>query len=153
MNMLHSRSLPTAQYRLHLIIGGIPVVLLAALPSVCLGANVQFNNHIRPILSEYCLQCHGPDPDKREADLRLDIEELAKESAIAPMQPDRSELFNRLVTDDADLRMPPPETGKSLSAAQIDLVRQWILDGAKYEGHWAFEPIRKTEPPQNKETA
>ncbi|MEO2048332.1 MAG: PSD1 and planctomycete cytochrome C domain-containing protein [Pirellulales bacterium] len=149
--MLHSRSLTTAHYRLHLIIGGIPIVLLAFLPSVCHGADVQFNSHIRPILSENCLQCHGPDPDKREADLRLDIEELAKESAISPMQPNRSELFIRLVTDDADLRMPPPETGKSLSATQIDLVRQWILDGAKYEGHWAFEQIRKTEPPQSKE--
>jgi hypothetical protein len=128
-------------------------VLLVALSTVCPGGDVRFNDHVRPILAEHCLQCHGPDEENREADLRLDFEEDAKKSAIVPNQPDKSELFHRLTSDDPDLRMPPPDTGKSLSASQIALVRQWILDGAKYEGHWSFEPIRKTEPPQVGEAA
>jgi len=108
---------------------------------------VRFNEHIRPILSEFCLQCHGPDAEHREADLRLDVEAAAKDSAIIAGKPDESELLRRLVTDDADLRMPPVETGKTLTKQQIGLVRQWIAQGAEFEGHWAFEPISRPEIP------
>jgi hypothetical protein len=109
--------------------------------------SVRFNEQIRPILSEFCLQCHGPDGEHRKGDLRLDVEAAAKASAIVPGQPNESELLRRLVTDDPDLRMPPADTGKTLTAAQIELIRQWIADGVKFEGHWAFEPIRSPEIP------
>jgi hypothetical protein len=109
--------------------------------------SVRFNEQIRPILSEFCLQCHGPDGEHRKGDLRLDVEAAAKASAIVPGQPNESELLRRLVTDDPDLRMPPADTGKTLTARQIELVRQWIAQGARYEGHWAFEPIRRPELP------
>lgn len=154
MNLFQNHSMSSsARHRYRLLVGGLSAVLLAVLPTVCSGEDVRFNDHIRPILAEHCLHCHGPDADNREADLRLDIEEFAKKTAIVPNQPDKSELFQRMISDDPDLRMPPSDTGKSLSAAQIALVRQWILNGAKYEGHWAFEPIKKTEPPRMEKSA
>lgn len=119
----------------------LAIVLALLLPAVSSATDVRFNEHIRPILAEHCLQCHGPDAGKREADLRLDIERLAKEHAIVPGHPEKSELFLRLTATDSDERMPPPDTGKTLSGDQVRLIRQWILDGARFEGHWAFEPI------------
>ena len=112
-----------------------------------LGAEVRFNEDIRPILAEHCLHCHGPDAEKRQADLRLDIERAAKESAIVSKKPDESEFFRRITSNDPDLRMPPADTGKSLSAKQIALVRKWIQNGAPYQGHWSFEPIQKPKRP------
>lgn len=119
----------------------LAIVFALLLPAISSAADVRFNEHIRPILAEHCLQCHGPDAGKREADLRLDIERLAKEHAIVPGHPEKSELFRRLTSTDFDERMPPPDNGKSLSDNQVRLIRQWILDGAHFEGHWAFEPI------------
>ncbi|QDV12805.1 Planctomycete cytochrome C [Rosistilla oblonga] len=110
-------------------------------------AEVRFNEDVRPILAEHCLHCHGPDEAERQGDLRLDLESAAKEVAIVPGAPDQSLLIERLITEDADLRMPPAETGKPLSSAQVETLRQWISGGAKYQGHWAFEPIRKPEVP------
>ncbi len=110
-------------------------------------AEVRFNEDVRPILAEHCLHCHGPDEAERQGDLRLDLESAAKAVAIVPGAPDQSLLIERLITDDADLRMPPAETGKPLSPAQVETLRQWISEGAKYQGHWAFEPIRKPEVP------
>jgi hypothetical protein len=131
----------------------LAVVLVVLLPAVSWAADVRFNEHIRPILAEHCLQCHGPDSGKREADLRLDIERLAKEHAIVPGDPEKSELYLRLTSTDSDERMPPPDTGKTLSGAQIRLIRQWILDGARFEGHWAFEPIPNPVVPELSDTA
>lgn len=127
---------------------GVAVVVLVAFPAVCSATDVRFNVHIRPILAEHCLQCHGPDAEKREADLRLDLERSAKERAIVAGHPEKSELLRRLTTVDPDERMPPPDTGKTLTAAQIQLVRQWIEDGARYEGHWSFEPISNPSVPE-----
>ena len=115
---------------------------------ICFATEVRFNEHIRPILAEHCLHCHGPDAGDRQADLRLDMESAAKESAIVPKKPHESELFQRIISKDPDLRMPPAETGKSLSAAQIKLVEQWIQEGAPFQDHWAFEPIKKPKLPQ-----
>ncbi|MHC4876544.1 MAG: DUF1553 domain-containing protein [Planctomycetota bacterium] len=136
-----------------LIETGLTSVLLATLIPQSFGAEgglregeVRFNEHIRPILAEHCLQCHGPDAENREGDLRLDVEAAAKASSIVPGEPDESELFRRLVTDDDDLRMPPVDSGKTLTKQQVDLIQQWIREGAKYEGHWAFEPIQRPKP-------
>ncbi len=113
---------------------------------VGLGEEIRFNDHIRPILAEHCLECHGHDPEHREADLRLDIESSAKAQAIVPGEPDESELFLRITSQDSDLRMPP-DGSEPLRAEQMALIRDWILAGAPYESHWAYQPIQDAEPP------
>ena len=109
--------------------------------------DLSFNRDIRPILSDTCFFCHGPDPNHREADLRLDIEEEAIGNAIVPGNVDESELIARIISTDDDLRMPPPESGKSLSKEQIELLKQWVADGAAYEEYWAYVPPRRSEVP------
>jgi mono/diheme cytochrome c family protein len=106
---------------------------------------VRFASEIRPILSESCVECHGPDAATRAAGLRLDTFEGATEdlggfSAIVPGEPEESELFLRITEEVDDFRMPPPESGKGLSDEQVDLIRRWIEEGAEYEDHWAFSP-------------
>lgn len=101
---------------------------------------ISYSRHIQPIFAEHCLQCHGPDADKREADLRLDAEASAKELAIVAGAPDESELIARITSADPELRMPPSKT-KALTEAQVDVIRRWISDGAPYERHWAYLPI------------
>ena len=109
---------------------------------------VDFNQEIRPILVENCLHCHGPDEQNREAELRLDLEQSAKLSAIVAGKPTESELVNRVETHDPDLIMPPVDSKKKLTAREISLIRQWVAEGAKYQGHWAFEPIIKPQLPE-----
>ncbi len=107
---------------------------------------VRFNRDIRPILAAKCFACHGPDAQKREADLRLDtasglLGEEADSGVVIAKKPGESQLFERLTTSESDLKMPPPETGKEITAAEIELIRLWIEQGAEYEGHWAFQPV------------
>ena len=97
-----------------------------------------FNRDIRPILSENCFHCHGPDEKKREAKLRLDEAGEAHAKAIVAGKPEESGLWDRVTTNDPDDLMPPPETGKTLSAGQRDLLKRWIESGAEYQAHWAF---------------
>ena len=109
---------------------------------------VQFNRDIRPFLSDTCFHCHGPDKKTREADLRLDEEGPAKAdlggyAAIVPGDPEASETMRRILTDDVDDQMPPPDSGHSLTSAQKALFKRWIEEGAVYQKHWAFEPIVK----------
>lgn len=108
---------------------------------------VQFNRDIRPLLSEKCFFCHGPDASHREADLRLDVESEAKAYAIDLEQPHESELVARITSDDADLRMPPPDSGEELTTEEMELLRRWIEQGAPYEDHWSFVPPRRPELP------
>src|SRR2546429_1122681 len=113
---------------------------------------VEFNRDVRPILSDNCFACHGPDKNKRKADLRLDTEEGAfgdrgEVVIIVPGKPEQSELFRRISTTDEKLRMPKAKFGKKLSAQQIDLVRQWILQGAKWQKHWSLIPPERPELP------
>ncbi len=115
-------------------------------------AEVDFTNEVRPILSEYCFHCHGPDKSTRKADLRLDLSEgalkdLGGYSAIIPGKPEDSELVFRLHSDDKDELMPPPETGKRLNAEQKKILEDWIRQGAEYEEHWSFLPISNPEIP------
>ena len=99
--------------------------------------NISFNRDIRPILSDNCFQCHGPDEQKRKAGLRLDRKEFAFQPAesgdvaIVPGKPDASPLVRRIVSDDADQKMPPADSGKKLTPRQIDLLRRWIAEGAR----------------------
>lgn len=108
---------------------------------------VEFNRDIRPILASKCYACHGPDPDKREAKLRLDVRTEAVKKVIVPGRPEASELWHRLTTSEADDVMPPPSSPKQLTAAERALMRRWIAQGAPYQEHWSFLPVRKTAPP------
>jgi hypothetical protein len=109
---------------------------------------LEYNRDIRPILAANCFACHGADSAAREADLRLDQREAAIEyGAFTPGDADESELLARVLTDDADLAMPPPETKKKLSAAQKEKLRRWIVEGAKYQPHWSFIAPRQGEQP------
>ena len=102
---------------------------------------IEFNRDIRPILSENCFYCHGPDAQHRQADLRLDrSEEAIKAAAILPGKASESTLIQRIVSDDADLLMPPGDSNKKLTDAQKSLLRDWIDQGAEYQNHWAYEP-------------
>lgn len=117
---------------------------------------ISYNFQIRPLLSDKCFACHGPDANKREAGLRLDLAESAfaplRDSpgkfAIVPGKPEQSELYLRITSPDSSVRMPPPESHLGvLTPAEIELFRQWILEGATYEPHWAFiKPQKKALP-------
>ncbi|MCP4890788.1 MAG: DUF1549 domain-containing protein, partial [Planctomycetaceae bacterium] len=101
----------------------------------------------RPILSDKCFFCHGPDAKHREADLRLDVEKDAKESAIRPGDLELSELILRIISTDPDSQMPPPDSGKSLTAEQIDLLQNWVREGAPYQAYWAYsKPLPQRVP-------
>jgi mono/diheme cytochrome c family protein len=114
---------------------------------------IEYNRDIRPILSESCFRCHGPDARQRKAGLRLDVEAEAKgplksgSTAIVAGSSSRSELIARVKSSDADERMPPPESGKTLSPQQVDLLARWIDAGAPYEPHWSLKPILRPTPP------
>ena len=114
---------------------------------------VDFSREVLPILSENCFHCHGPDAGERKADLRLDLAEGATADlggghrALVPGKPDESALIGRVNATDPDEVMPPPDSGKSLTATQRETLRKWIASGAKYEAHWAFQAIEDPEPP------
>lgn len=138
-----------------LFLGLVPAIALVA-PGV-LGADppareIHFNRDIRPILSENCFACHGPDRNTRKAKLRLDVAEdayLEHKSGrpLVPGRPDQSEVLKRITALDPEEAMPPAKAGKHLSQRQVELLREWVLQGAKYEGHWAFiPPVRSALP-------
>ena len=118
----------------------------------CRESEIQFNRDVLPILAENCFACHGFDSKSREADLRLDGFDWATEDrggyrVVAPGDPESSELVVRVAAEDPDLVMPPPDSGKRLTAADRKTLRQWILQGAEYESHWAFIPPQSVPPP------
>ncbi|MEY3130726.1 MAG: hypothetical protein RLY12_1098, partial [Verrucomicrobiota bacterium] len=127
-------------------ISPILAALLAALPAF--GAKVDYNEDVRPILSENCFYCHGPDGNKRKAKLRLDVREAALEKkAFVPGDAEASELIKRLVSTDSDEVMPPPDSHRTLTAAQKEILKRWIAEGAEYKEHWAFvTPVRPALP-------
>lgn len=122
---------------------------------------VSYNFHIRPILSDKCFACHGPDANKREANLRLDTEEGAfmalKESpgkfALVAGNLEESQVYHRITSEDPTELMPPPESNLSLTEKEIELIKAWIKQGAKYEPHWAFVKAEKPTLPEKNEWA
>jgi len=123
---------------------------------------VTFNAHIRPIFSDTCFACHGFDSKTREADLRLDTPEGAyaklkdtktDEHSIVPGDPQKSAVWQRLITTDTEKLMPPEEFHKPINVYQKALIRRWIEQGAKYEQHWAYQPIKKPSIPTLSESA
>ncbi len=109
---------------------------------------LQYNRDIRPILSENCFVCHGPDQNTRKARLRLDDRDTAlQKAAIVPGQPDESELIARIFIANEEDLMPPPDSRKKLTGAQKRLLQQWIAEGAEYQPHWAYiKPERPAVP-------
>ncbi|MEL6589477.1 MAG: DUF1549 domain-containing protein, partial [Bacteroidota bacterium] len=127
--------------------------ILARLPET-----VDFNYHIKPLLSDRCYSCHGPDNNKREAGLRLDTPEGAfaaltesKGHAIVPGSLKKSAVFHRIRHTDPELLMPPPESNLSLDEYEIALINKWINQGAEYKEHWSFIPLRETPVPKVKQ--
>lgn len=114
---------------------------------------LQFDRDIRPILSDKCYACHGPDPAVRKANLRLDIKEGAFSEPsgypiIVPGKPEESELVLRITHDDIDRRMPPQTSNRQPTQEQIDTLIQWIAEGAEWEEHWAYVPPKRVELPE-----
>jgi hypothetical protein len=111
-------------------------------------ADIRFNEHIRPILSEHCFACHGPDSAGRKGDLRLDVRDAAIESgAVAAGDSKSSELIARINSDDPELVMPPPDSRRKLTAEDKELLAGWINSGAEYQKHWSFiKPSRPAVP-------
>lgn len=111
--------------------------------------SIDFSRDIRPILSDTCFKCHGPDSNTREGGLRLDSRENVFEEteSVVPGDIDESELYQRLITDDPDMQMPPPESGRTLTPEQIELVRKWIEQGAEWGRHWSLAaPVKPKLP-------
>jgi mono/diheme cytochrome c family protein len=114
---------------------------------------LDYNRDIRPILSDNCFACHGPDATHREADLRFDDETSAMEdrggyAAIVAGKPDESEAFRRITSEEEYERMPPPELGKELTPEEINLLRRWIEQGAPWSQHWAYETPKRHPLPE-----
>lgn len=112
-----------------------------------------FQKVIRPLLSDRCLSCHGPDANHREADLRFDdFDSMTADrggyAAVVPGKPGTSELMQRITSDDPDLVMPPPHLGKALTPQEVELLKQWIESGAELQPHWAYVPPQDHPTPQ-----
>lgn len=140
-----------------LLLRRFPSLLVLAISVSSLQADdqrVSFNRDVRPILSDACFHCHGPDDQQRQAGLRFDQRDSAvakSESGETPIVPGdlaASELVKRITSSDESVVMPPPESGKTISPEQIDMLKRWISEGAEYEGHWAFQRVVRPNVPE-----
>ena len=131
-----------------MLTAGVLSAQLTLLGEEKLPETVQFNRDIRPLLSNNCFLCHGPDEGRRKAKLRLDVEAEAKKDVIVAGDVADSEFWARITSTDPDEMMPPPESKKQLTAHQKALLKRWIEQGAKYEGHWAFLKPKSPTPPK-----
>ncbi len=140
-------------------IAAVVVFSMTSMSDAIAADAIEFNRDIRPILSENCYACHGPDSGQRQAGLRLDKHEAALAAlesgarAIVPGNLEESELARRISATDEAERMPPTDSNKKLTADQVELLRRWIRDGAAWQGHWAFLPVRRNEPPEDAASA
>jgi mono/diheme cytochrome c family protein len=126
-----------------------PARLRSAAPPPAAGRTkkLQFNRDVRPILSDACFACHGPDKSKRKAGLRLDTAEGGK-AVVAPGKPDESELIRRITSHDDRKRMPPPRSGRKLTPSQIATLKEWVRQGARWEEHWAYVAPKRPAVPE-----
>ena len=142
-----------ASYRRGLVL----VMLVWCHPAIAAQKDLDFNRDIRPILSDHCYACHGPDEGKRKAGLRLDRQEEALKTlksgnrAIVPGDVKRSTLVQRLTSRDPDELMPPQEEGKPLNAGQVESLIRWVKEGAKWKNHWSFIPPERPVLPKVRE--
>ncbi|MFO0881049.1 MAG: PSD1 and planctomycete cytochrome C domain-containing protein [Gemmataceae bacterium] len=151
MTAHHSRAVGTLAL---LAVSCAVTVLHADGPPAKPTQKVDFNREIRPILTETCFACHGPDPKKRKADLRLDQRDAAiKHGALVPGKSVGTEMFDRLVSTEPGKLMPPAKSGKKLTPSQIELIRRWLNEGGHYADHWAFVPPKRAPLPAVKNAA
>jgi hypothetical protein len=131
-----------------LTVGGLLPLVAAAATPLAVPEQVEFNRDVRPILSDKCFHCHGPDPSHRKGKLRLDLrDEALQREAFVPGRPGESELVARILSPHEDEVMPPPESNKRLSARDKSVLQQWIQQGATYQKHWAYElPVKAPIP-------
>jgi hypothetical protein len=130
---------------------GIIIFLIGSVVAAVAADDIGFNRDIRPILSDKCFACHGPDAHDAKGDLQLHTLEAATtkmgkakdRQAITPGSRDKSEMWLRISSTDPDEMMPPPDSHHELTAAEIELLGKWIDSGAPYQGHWAFQPIKR----------
>lgn len=158
MSMLLRRAIGSVNcrsaLRLFSLIGSLLLIAAIGENRTAAQDSIDFNRDIRPILSDRCYQCHGPDEQERHGGLRLDLPEAAKaeldsgETAVVPGDTDASALIYRITTDDESLQMPPSESNKSLTQAEVDLLTEWIEQGAAFTQHWSFVPPKRPQPPQ-----
>src|SRR5437867_10165459 len=127
----------------------LPFLVLSFLPAVA-AEKVDFNFEVRPLLSDRCFKCHGPDDRSRMAKLRLDSRESALR-VIKPGDAAGSEVLRRLTSSDPAVRMPPPWSNLTVTEDEIALIRRWIEQGAEYRPHWSFIPVAAVEAPAVKE--
>lgn len=128
------------------------ILVSAPVAAVVSADDVDFNRDIRPILSDACFTCHGPDAGQRQADLRLDLKDglfrtLDGVTVIQPGDPAGSELLSRVTSHDEDIVMPPPDGGRRVTAEEVKRIRQWIAAGAPWKGHWAYVPPQRPAVP------
>src|SRR2546423_10999873 len=114
---------------------------------------IEFNRHVRPILADHCFQCHGPDARQRKGDLRLDTPEAASAerpggAVVMAGNLEKSELLRRITSTDAEERMPPPVKGEKLTAAEIATLKQWIVEGARFQKHWSLLAVQRPTWPE-----
>ena len=119
------------------------IVLLLLVPTSGVAGEVSFNRDIRSILSSKCFFCHGPSEKSRKANLRLDLSEEAFPTAFVKGSLEDSEAWHRIISNDEDDIMPPPEFKKELTEVEINTIKQWIEEGAKWEEHWSYLPVTK----------
>ena len=133
---------PVFDYRFYFPVYFGLLILLFTSATVLSDADVEYDRDIRSILSDNCFDCHGPDAANRKADLRLDTEDFISE-IVAPGQPDLSDLFLRITDSDDSERMPPLDSGRALSSAEVATLKRWIEQGAPWKKHWSFIPPKR----------
>jgi hypothetical protein len=142
-------------------VGITAAVWCAVVAGVAAAADPQidFNRDVRPILSDRCFSCHGPDHEDRQAGLRLDVRDDAIAeldsgmTAVVPGEPASSEIMARITSADPDVVMPPPRLNKPITPAEAEILKRWIAAGAEYRGHWAFERVERPSVPDVKDAA
>ena len=126
------------------------VLLPASRSAIAADRPVRFNRDVRPVLTDKCFACHGPDAETVAGDLRLDLSDsvTSEGGVIVPGNPEGSELVRRIFSNDAEEMMPPAETHKPLTQTERELLRRWIAEGAEYEAHWAYTPLQRPALPE-----
>jgi hypothetical protein len=129
-------------------LGGWAAASHAAEPPAPVPDTIQFNRDVRPILSDNCFSCHGPDANHRKAKLRLDLrDEALKKEAFVPGKPERSAIIERILTSNEDDLMPPRDSHKELTGRQKEILKRWVAQGAAYQMHWSYEqPVKPVVP-------
>ena len=135
------------------------LAILLAGRAVPADSELDFNRDVRPILSDRCFACHGPDHEDRQAGLRLDDRAAAIAAldsgltAVVPGDPATSEIIARITSTDPEIVMPPPRINKPITPAEAEILKRWVAEGAEYRGHWAFERVERPAMPDVKDAA